>query len=165
MLGVVYLQMDISDYSGVSSLLSVIFIGLSFPSSIAAGSALPTFFRQRAVYYRETTIGLYGYQIFNTTIFLTELPYLAACVVLFITPFYFMVGFKNDAELFFRFILMSFLMCLLYSSLSTLWLALLPNQIGANVVNGLVSNLFFMFGQWNALCIQLSASFAGIAKR
>lgn len=57
------------------------------------------------------------------------------------------VGFRNDAELFFRFILMSFLMCLLYSSLSTLWLALLPNQIGANVVNGLVSNLFFMFGQ------------------
>ena len=52
--------------------------------------------------------------------------------MLFITPFYFMVGFKNDAELFFRFILMSFLMCLLYSSLSTLWLALLPNQIGAN---------------------------------
>jgi len=145
-LGVVYYKIDRSDYGGVQSVLSVIFLGMSFPSSICAGSALPTFFRQRAVYYRETTIGLYGYQIFNAAVFLVELPYIIVCCFLFITIFYFMIGFSTSAALFFQFYLMSLLMCLCYSGLSQLWLALLPNQIAANVANGLVMNLFFMFG-------------------
>jgi len=145
-LGVVYLDLGTDDFGGIQSALSVIFLGLSFPSSICAGSALPTLFRQRAVYYRETTIGLYGYKTFNASLFLVELPYIIVCVFLFITPFYFMIGFVNDAALFFQFYLMSFLMCLMYSGLSQLWLALLPNQIAANVCNGLFMNLFFMFG-------------------
>lgn len=145
-LGVVYYKIDANDYGGVQSMLSVIFLGMSFPSSICAGSALPTLFRQRAVYYRETTIGLYGYKAFSTAIFFAELPYIIVCVFLFVTPFYFMIGFANDATLYFQFVLMSFMMCLVYSALSQLWLALLPNQVGANVANGLVMNLFFMFG-------------------
>lgn len=139
-------QMDTSDYGGVASLLSVTFLGLSFPASLCAASALPTFFRQRAVYYRETTIGLYGYQIFNAAIFLTELPYLCLCTLTFLAPFYFMIGFKTDASLFFQFYLMCLLMVLCYSAFSLLWLALLPNLIAANVANGVVMNLCFMFG-------------------
>lgn len=54
------------------------------------------------------------------------------------------IGFSNNAELFFRFFLMSFLMCLCYASLSQLWLALCPNQIVLNVLNGLFMSLFFM---------------------
>src|SRR4051794_27657515 len=42
-------------------------------------------------------------------------------------------------------LLQMYLMSLTYSSLSQLWLALFPNGIAANVVNGLFMNLFFMF--------------------
>jgi hypothetical protein len=95
LLGVVYYDLDTGDFGGVNSKLSVIFLAMSFPSSICAGSALPTFFRQRAVYYRETTVGLYGPNIFHRANFLTEMPYIVACVFVFLCPFYYMSTHKR----------------------------------------------------------------------
>jgi ABC-type multidrug transport system ATPase subunit len=144
--GIIYLQISADDFGGVNSLLSVIFLGLSFPSNVIANSPLPSLFRTRAVYYRETAIGLYGYKIFSTTIFFTELPYVLVSILIFLIPFYFLVGLVNSFEHFAKFYVMALMMSLTYSSLSQLWLALLPNQIIFNVVNGIFMGMFFMFG-------------------
>jgi len=145
-LGGVYYHIfrEASDFGGVNSTLAVIFLGLAFPASICAAGVLPTLFRQRPVYYRETTIGLYGSNSFVLAVWLAELPYLLLCVAVFLAIFYPMCGFVMSIDQFAKFALMAFLTVQCLSAFSALWLALMPNQIAANVANGLVMNLFFM---------------------
>ena len=147
MFGLIYLQLaPADDFGSTTSLLGVIFLSLIFPCNVSAAGPLPTLFRQRAVYYRELTAGLYGYFIFQLSIFIVELPYILACSMLFLVPFYFMIGFPNDAALFFKYFVLLFLMFLFYSSLLTLWLAAVPSQVVANIMMGLCNSLFFVFG-------------------
>ena len=92
MFGLIYLKVSTDTVSGISSFLGVIFLGLSFPSSFIAASPIPSLFRARAVYYRETTIGLFGLKTFSVTIFIAELPYIVMSVFLFLIPYYFLVS-------------------------------------------------------------------------
>jgi len=146
LLGIVYYQMPHDDFGGVNSYISVMFLALAFPASLCAGSALPTLFRQRAVFYRETSIGLYGNKTFQASIFLVEFPYLVISLFFFFACFYPMVGFESSFVHFARFYCMSLLMALCYSSMSQLWLALFPNMIVANIANGIFLSLFFVMG-------------------
>jgi len=146
MLGLIYLQISTADYQGVVSMLSVIFLGLAFPSSVGAASAFPSFFRQRAVYYRESTIGMYDYKIYSTAMFLVEIPYIFFALPFFLLPFYFMIGFAMNGVLFWKYYLVVFIMGMNYSSLSMLWMAIAPSQIAGNVMNGFFMSMFFMFG-------------------
>jgi len=145
--GLIYLQIfPPSDFQGVISTVAVVFMGLAFPSSVSAASAFPSFFRQRAVYYRESTIQMYDYKIYSTAMLIVEIPYVFFCLAFFIVPFYFMVGLRPTGDAFFKYYLVVFIMGILYSSISQLWLALAPSPIASNIMNGLTMSMFFMFG-------------------
>ena len=146
LLGLIYLQIDRSSFQGVVSFLAVIFLGIAFPASVSTASAFPSFFRQRAVYYRESTIGMYDYVTFSLGMTVVELPYIFFALVFFVVPFYFMVGFVYSGTLFFKFLLVVYLQAVVYMFLSQLWMALCPSQISSNIINGLFMSLFFMFG-------------------
>jgi hypothetical protein len=146
LLGLIYQDTTVGDFSGVQAKLSVIFLGLAFPASISASSALPSLFRQRAVYYRESTINMYGYGIYSTGITIVELVYIFFSLAFFILPYYFLVGLANDGSLFWRYYLVVYTMGVCYSFLSQLWMAACSTTISSNVVNGFFMSLFFMFG-------------------
>ena len=92
LLGLIYLNIDKSTFAGITSFLAVIFLGISFPASVSAASAFPSFFRQRAVYYRESTVGMYSYISYSTAMTVIELPYIFFALAFFLIPFYFMVS-------------------------------------------------------------------------
>jgi len=146
LLGLIYLQINKTSFQGLQSFISVIFLGIAFPASVSAASAFPSFFRQRAVYYRETTVGMYHFLTYSTAMTIVEIPYIFFALAFFVIPFYFMVGLATDGSLFFKFYLVVFMQALVYSFLSQLWMALCPSQIASNVINGLFMSLFFMFG-------------------
>jgi ABC-type multidrug transport system ATPase subunit/ABC-type multidrug transport system permease subunit len=146
LLGLIYLDINKTSNQGIQSFMSVIFLGISFPASVASASAFPSFFRQRAAYYRESTIGMYGYLAYSTAMTIVEIPYIFFALAFFIIPFYFMIGFVNDGSLFFKYYLATYCQALVYSFLSQLWMALCPSQISSNIVNGFFMSLFFMFG-------------------
>ena len=144
--GLIYRDVDKTSYSGVQAFLAVIFLGLGFPAAIASASALPSLFRQRAVYYRESTINMYDYWTYSLAITVVETPYIFFTLALFLIPFYFLVGFVNSGTLFFKYYLVLFIQALVFSFMSHIWLALMPSQISSNIVNGLFLSLFFVFG-------------------
>ena len=144
--GLIYRDVDKSSYAGVQAFLAVIFLGLGFPAAIASASALPSLFRQRAVYYRESTINMYDYWIYSTAITVVEIPYIFFTLIFFLIPFYFLVGFVHSGTLFFKYYLVLFLQSLVFSFMSHIWLALMPSQISSNIINGLFLSLFFVFG-------------------
>ena len=61
-MGLVYQNVSVFDFAGLSSLLAAVFLGVSIPSSICSTASLSTFFRQRSVYYRESSVKMYGYK-------------------------------------------------------------------------------------------------------
>ena len=144
--GLIYRDVDKTTPSGVQAFLAVIFLGLGFPAAIASASALPSLFRQRAVYYRESTINMYDYWTYSTAIMVVEAPYIFFTLIFFLIPFYFLVGFAHSGTLFFKYYLVLFLQSLVFSFMSHIWLALMPSQISSNIVNGLFLSLFFVFG-------------------
>jgi len=123
----------------------VIFLSAGFPCSVAAQGPWPSFFRQRTVYYRESTIGMYDMWIYSTAMFIVELIYHFICAVMFLIPFYFLVGFRNDATLFFRYLLVLWLMGVTISSMIQTWTAALSSQIVGNVVQSFFMTLFVNF--------------------
>jgi len=145
-LGIVYYQVRVFDYAGMSSLLAAVFLGVSLPSSICSNASLAMFFRQRAVYYRERSVGMYGYKIYTATMSIVEAPYLLLGLLCFLLPFYFMVGLSSDAGLFFQFLLAGYLMCVFFATLEQIWIAALPSIIAAQALNGLSMSIFFAFG-------------------
>ena len=66
-MGLVYENVSVFDYAGLSSLLAAVFLGVSIPSSICSTASLSTFFRQRSVYYRESSVKMYGYKTCTCT--------------------------------------------------------------------------------------------------
>jgi len=107
---------------------------------------MPSLFRQRAAYYRESTINMYDYWTYSTAIAVVEAPYIFFALIFFIVPFYFLVGFAHSGTLFFKYYLVLFIQSLVFSFMSHIWLALMPSQISSNIINGLFLSLFFIFG-------------------
>ena len=134
--GLIYRDVTKDTYQGVQAFLAVIFLGLGFPAAIASASALPSLFRQRAVYYRESTIGMYDYWTYSAAIAIVETPYIFFSLVFFIVPFYFLVGFANSGTLFFKYYLVLFIQALVFSFMS-------PHLAGADALTDL-----FQHHQW-----------------
>jgi len=119
---------------------------VSLPSSVCSNASLAMFFRQRAVYYRERSAGMYGYKIYTATMSLVEFPYLFVGLMCFLLPFYWMVGLRADAGLFFQFVLAGYLMVIFFASMEQIFIAALPSIIAAQALNGLMMSILFAFG-------------------
>jgi len=145
-LGVAYFQLDVYDFGGISSLLAAVFLGVSMPSSTAGNASVTQFFRQRPVYYREKSVGMYGYLIYTASMTIVEVPYLFVALLFFLIPFYFMVGLVLSGRLFFMFLLACYLMLLFFSFMHQVFVAALPNLIVAHALNGLLMSTLFAFG-------------------
>ena len=75
--GLVYLQIDDSDFAGVQSKLAAIFTTAAFCGTVVSGTALPVLVRDRAVYYREQSSYTYTSLTYSIAIFIVEVPWIA----------------------------------------------------------------------------------------
>jgi len=113
---------------------------------LSAQTTLPNIFGERAVYYRERASNAYPSWIYSTTTALCEIPVVFFSSLLGLIIFYFMVGYQNDAELFFQFWCAISLLVLIESSFGQFAAALLPNFVVAIQLAGALNTLFFLFG-------------------
>ncbi len=89
----------------MNSKVAAIFMAIGFAGVINSDTALPVMYRLREVFYRERASNTYHHSVWSTLIGIVELPYVFATCVCFLIPFYFLVGFENNATKFFEFLL------------------------------------------------------------
>lgn len=139
------LQLDTSDQPGVMSLLSVIMIVSTFVGVLNNFTGLPVFFKQRALFYRERATNTYSSVVYGASLMLVELPWIAFNIMIFCCEFYWLVGLRSDAGLFFKFYLAFFLTSMIFASLGQALAAVMPSpQTAIQVQTGLVA-LFLLF--------------------
>jgi hypothetical protein len=146
LLGVIYYRIRPTDFAGVNSILAGLYMTLGFGPSLPASAALPTLYRQRAVYYRESTVRMYGYGIYALSLTVAEFVSMAVLMFLYILPLYFLMALADNGHQFWRMYFILFLLSQLYASISQFYLAYLPNQISASVVHSIVFSFLFVFG-------------------
>ena len=64
-----------TDFAGMQSLVSVIFMGGVFVAVLVLMMALPNFFKDRAVFYRERASYMYGPEVYALAVFIVEMPW------------------------------------------------------------------------------------------
>jgi hypothetical protein len=146
MFGLIYLQIDDSDYAGVNSKLAAIFSVIGFGGMLQNQLALPNVIAERAVYYRERASDSYSSWMYSLTLGVVEVPYIAFSILLFILPYYFMVGFNNNASDFFKFYLSVFMLAITLSSFGQWAGATFPSFVTAIQMSGLLVTFWFLFG-------------------
>lgn len=142
--GLVWQDLNDSDEAGLTSKLSSIYVAVGFIGTLTTSNALPPIFRLRAVFYREQASHTYSSIFYTLGLFIVELPYLFVYALLFTVPFYHLVGFVNDGELFMRFTLTLYLIAILYTYLGQLIAAITPSVQVANMLAGFFITLFFL---------------------
>jgi ABC-type multidrug transport system ATPase subunit len=146
LIGILYYKIRPSDYAGLNSTLAGLFMTLGFGPSLPTSAALPTLFRQRAVYYRESTVRMYDHIIYAITVTVAEFVTMTVLMMIYIIPLYFLMDLAQNAVQFWRMYLILFLLSQIYAALSQFYLAFLPNQISASVVHAIVFSFLFVFG-------------------
>ena len=145
-IGLIYYKIRPIDYSGVNSFMCGIYMSQGFGPSLSAVASLPTLFRQRAVYYRETTVRMYDYKIYLLSISLCELIAQFILQLIYIIPLYFLMDLESSGHAFWRYYLIIYLLSQIYVSLCQAYLAYLPNQVTASVIHAIIFSFFFVFG-------------------
>lgn len=143
--GSVYWQQEYDDFSSANSRISVLYMTTVFQGMTASNTIMPVTAQERAVFYRERMSNMYSPSAYALAAGLVEFPYIALVSVIFVSLFYFSVGFQNDAGC----ILWYFTFFYLYMAgqvfLGQLLVCLLPNLQSATVLGSLLGNLFNLF--------------------
>ena len=127
------------------SKLAIMNLSCGFVGLIHCFAALPIILRLREAFYRERSSQMYAPWVYSTSLALVELPFLFVSMLCFLVPFYWLVGFAASASLFFRFLLVDYLMALLFAYMGHLLASALPNIQLAAMVQGAIVSLFFLF--------------------
>lgn len=143
--GLVWLDLGDNDFAGMNSKMSAIFMSVGFGGLLNSATALPVMYRIREVFYRERASNTYHESAYSVGLGIVEIPYVFGCTVLFVTPFYFLVGFESTARAYFRFLFAFYLLALIFSYGGQFISVFMPNLIVANMFQGTFFTFFFLF--------------------
>lgn len=144
--GFAYLQIDDKDEAGINSKIGCIYAGVGFVCTMHVSYSMPFVLRMRAVFYRERASNTYASWVYSTCLGIVELPYLLVCTLIFVIPYYWMIGFAASAEQFFHFILVMFLVATYCSFLGQLFSSLSPNMQVSDIFASMCLDLVHLFG-------------------
>ncbi|KAF0693770.1 Aste57867_15269 [Aphanomyces stellatus] len=157
--GSTFWQLGVATQAKVDSHVALIYNSMDFIGVINMMTVLDITCLERAVYYRERMSNYYSVLPYSVSLFVAEIPYLVVISGFFVAVEYWMVGWYNDAGLFFFFWLIFFL----YISLCTFlgqWMAvLLPNAKVANVAIGALSCLLNLFSGFLLPFVNMKAGY------
>jgi ABC-type multidrug transport system permease subunit len=160
LLGTIYYRVDTSGVAGVQSVMAFVFMVSNQYANQSMNPAIPMLFRERAVYYRESSSRLYRGGVWAVSVILAEVPYIAAVIFAAYPIPYFMAGLQVPASFYFFALLVTWLYATVLASLGMLAAALFPAQQPAQMALGLVSPLLIIF---SGLYIPTNALPTGLA--
>ena len=96
-------------------------------------TSLPNFSRLRAVFYRERAAGFYSSAAYPLSLTLAEFPWSVFCVLLFLAPNYFLIGFKASAGAFFTAYLATLTTAMWWATIGAGMVAFFPVPLLAQV--------------------------------
>ncbi|RLN91242.1 hypothetical protein BBJ28_00016969 [Nothophytophthora sp. Chile5] len=146
--GITYISAEYSSYAGINSGMGMLFLTTGFIGFISFNSVLPIASEERASFYRERaaqTYNAFWYFVGSTVV---EIPFVFFGTLLFMVPFYPMVGFTGVS---------SFFLYWFHLSLHVLWQAyfgqfmayLMPSVEVAAIAGVLLQSIFFLFCGFN----------------
>eukprot|EP00644_Phytophthora_capsici_P001383 jgi/Phyca11/6218/fgenesh1_pm.PHYCAscaffold_10_\ len=146
--GVTYVSAEYTSYAGINSGMGMLFCTTGFIGFIAFTSVMPISSEDRLAFYRERASQTYNALWYFVAATVVEIPYVFFSALLFLAPFYPMVGFTG---------VKSFLAYWVHLSLHVLWQAyfgqlmsyLMPTVEVAQVFGILIASIFFLFNGFN----------------
>ncbi|EEY67196.1 ATP-binding Cassette (ABC) Superfamily [Phytophthora infestans T30-4] len=142
--GISYAGAEYTSYSGVNSGLGMLYMITSFIGLIAFNGLIPVAYEERAVFYRERASQTYNAFWYFFGLGVMEIPYAAFAVLLFLIPFFPMVGFSG-VGVFLTSWLVLVLQVLHQAFMADLLVFLLPNLEVAEIVGVLLNLLGYLF--------------------
>ncbi|CAI5714025.1 unnamed protein product [Hyaloperonospora brassicae] len=142
--GITYAGSEYKSYSSVNSGLGMMYLVVLFIGSTSFNSVIPIAAEERAAYYRERASQTYSTFWYFVGLGVTEIPYAAASVLLFLAPLFPMVGFSGLGLFFTCWLVL--LLQVLYQVFTAVVLAfLLPNLESAEITGVLVNKVVYLF--------------------
>ncbi|POM57540.1 ABC Superfamily, partial [Phytophthora palmivora] len=146
--GVTYVSAEYDSYAGINSGMGMLFCTTGFMGFIAFTSVMPVASEDRLAFYRERASQTYNALWYFVASTVVEIPYVFFAALLFMAPYYPMVGFTG---------VKSFLAYWVHLSLHVLWQAyfgqlmsyLMPTVEVAQVFGILLASIFFLFNGFN----------------
>ena len=145
-LGLLFRDIGTSDEFGLISKMASIFVTAGFVSFTVGSMSMPVILRVRECFYKEQASHVYAGIWHANALALVELPYLAASLLLYCIPIYFLIGFESRADFFFQYYAVMLLAAIYASYLGQALASLAPNLQVANVLFPLIMTLHFVFG-------------------
>ncbi|RLN26288.1 hypothetical protein BBO99_00006616 [Phytophthora kernoviae] len=146
--GITYLDAEYTSYAGINSGMGMLFCATGFIGFISFSSVLPTASQDRLAFYRERAAQTYNALWYFVGSTVVEIPYVFFGTMLFMAPFFPMVGFSGGA---------TFFAYWLHLSMHVLWQAyfgqlmsyLFPTVEVATIFGALLETIFFLFNGFN----------------
>ncbi|EGZ08354.1 pleiotropic drug resistance protein ABC superfamily [Phytophthora sojae] len=142
--GITYVGVEYMSYSGVNSGMGMLYLVMSFIGLIAFNGLIPIAAEERAVFYRERASQTYSALWYFVGMSVMEIPYAIVAVLLFLIPFYPMVGFSGVGA-FLTSWLVLVLQVLHQAYMAELLVFLLPNLEVAEIVGVLLNLIGYLF--------------------
>ncbi|KAG7379925.1 hypothetical protein PHYBOEH_011707 [Phytophthora boehmeriae] len=146
--GITYVSAEYSSYAGINSGMGMLFCTTGFIGFISFTGAVPISSEDRLAFYRERASQTYNALWYFVASTVVEVPYVFFGTMLFMAPFFPMVGFTGVA---------TFFAYWLHLSLHVLWQAyfgqmmayLMPTVEVATIFGVLLQSIFFLFNGFN----------------
>ncbi|OWZ22999.1 ABC transporter [Phytophthora megakarya] len=142
--GITYGQAEYKSYSGVNSGMGMLYMVTSFIGLVSFNGLIPVAAEERAVFYRERASQTYNAFWYFFGISAMEIPYAIVSVLLFLIPFFPMVGFSGIGSFFISWLILV-LQVLHQSYMAELLVFLLPNLEVAEIVGVLINLIGYLF--------------------
>ncbi|GBG28135.1 ABC transporter G family member 35, partial [Hondaea fermentalgiana] len=129
---------NLTTVQDIQGLVGLLFMASAFLSFMSQNTVLPTVLIERAPFYRERAASYYGVAPLVIATTVSELPYIIAAGLVFVSIFYFIAGLWANASAFFLF----WGFYTLFNMIITFWghflASALPNDQVANLVAAVV---------------------------
>ncbi|OWZ19968.1 ABC transporter [Phytophthora megakarya] len=142
--GITYASAEYKSYSGVNSGMGMIYLAVGFVGLVSFNGLIPVVAEERAVFYRERASQTYNAFWYFVGLSVMEIPYVLAAVLLFMIPFFPLVGFTGVGAFFTCWLVLS-LHVLHQAYMAELLVFLLPNLEVAEIVGVLVTLISYLF--------------------
>ncbi|KAG2782902.1 Pleiotropic drug resistance protein 1 [Phytophthora cactorum] len=142
--GITYVGAEYKSYSGVNSGMGMVYMITSFIGLISFNGLIPVAYEERAVFYRERASQTYNAFWYFFGLGAMEIPYAVVAVLLFLIPFFPMVGFSGVGAFLISWLVLV-LQVLHQAFMAELLVFLLPNLEVAEIVGVLLNLLGYLF--------------------
>ncbi|POM70838.1 ABC Superfamily, partial [Phytophthora palmivora] len=142
--GITYSGAEYKSYSGVNSGMGMLYMATSFIGLVSFNGLIPVVAEERAVFYRERASQTYNAFWYFFGVSVMEIPYAIVSVLLFLIPFFPLVGFSGVGPFFTSWLIL-LLQVLHQSYMAELLVFLLPNLEVAEIVGVLINLIGYLF--------------------